>query len=108
MDKMLAAWIETALEWNITAAPDWERSSHNGEDVNKANATYIYYSPFRPINWPLGNIGTHFVLPGTVGYVSFIYCVNPLPAERIYKWELVPVSPAAIEAVRAEVPKEED
>ena len=92
-------WLETALEWDVSAVrANWTQSLHgDGKAISDADATYVYYSPFRPLNWILDGIGQYFVVPTHKPGTDLLYCVAPLPALRLYKWELIPVSPGARE-----------
>lgn len=91
-------WIETALAWTVHAKPAYRATDeayrlHHGYD-------YGYFSPFRPLNWIGGQID-HMLLYSTQPGADFIFTKEPLPVERLCKWELVPWNDAARSAINA-------
>ena len=101
-------WLAAGLGWNTTdTLPDWGRSLHgDGKAISNADVVYVYYSPFRPLNWVLDGIGTYFVVPTCNPGADLVYCSTPLTAERLNKWELVPVNPAARDHAQALLDKD--
>lgn len=80
-------WIETALAWEVTAEPRYNAGDE--EHIREKGYRYCYFSYYRPASFIFGI--DLVLVRSTDECRDFIYLKEPLPAERICKWELIPV-----------------
>jgi hypothetical protein len=93
-------WIAFCKELTFDKSFNARAVYRDGDEVFIQEGGYIYqyYSPYRPLDY-IGASVDCVVTRSTKPYTDMMFTKEPIPNDRLYKWELVPVNEAAQKAM---------